>query len=57
MISKFGEIRQIISSLKVSKNYFSQVYGYEFGQERQCGQFGQNMSFLVKMFKIGSFWG
>ena len=31
-MSKFGEIGQIIFSLKVSKNYFSQVYGHKSGQ-------------------------
>ena len=31
--SKFGESGQNILSLKVSKNYFSQVYGQKFGQK------------------------
>ena len=31
--SKFGESGQIIFSLNVSKNYFSQVYGQKFGQK------------------------
>ena len=31
-MSKFGESGEIIFSLKVSKNYFSQVYGHIFGQ-------------------------
>ena len=31
--SKFGESGQQIFSLKVSKNYFSQVYGHIFGQK------------------------
>ena len=45
-------------SLRVSKNYFSQVYGKKFGQKcHQCGQFCQNRSFLGEMVEIGSFWG
>ena len=32
-ISKFGESGQIIFSVKVSKNYFSQVYVHKYGQE------------------------
>ena len=37
-------------SLKVSKNYFSQVYGHKFGQNcHKWGQFCQNRSFWVKM--------
>ena len=31
-MSKFWEICQIILLLKVSKNYFSQVYGHKFDQ-------------------------
>ena len=31
-MSKFGKIGQTIFSLKVSKNYFSQVYGHNFGK-------------------------
>ena len=56
-MSKFWEGGQIIFSLKVSKNYFSQVYGHDFG--KKCDywcQFDQNKSFLVKMVKIGAFW-
>ena len=57
-MSKFGVSGEIIFSLKVSKNYFSQVYGFNFGQKcHSWGQFCQNRSFLVKMLKIGSFWG
>ena len=56
-MSKFGEIGQIIFSHKVSKNYFIQVYGQKSGQKcHQWRKFGRNMSFLVKMVKIGSFW-
>ena len=52
------ESGQIFFSLNVSKNYFRQVYGHKFGQKcHYRGQFGQNWSFLVKMVKIGSFWG
>ena len=55
--SKIGEIGEIFS-IKVSKNYFCPVYGHKFGQKYpEWGQFGQNMSFLLKMVKIGSFWG
>ena len=54
---KFRVIDPIFFSLKVFKNYFSQVYGQKFGQKcHEWGQFGQNRSFLVKMVKIGSFW-
>ena len=57
-MSKFEEIGQIILSLKVSKNYFSQVYGEKFGEIcHYWGQFGESKSFLEKMVKIGSFWG
>ena len=56
-MSKFLEIGQINFSLKVSKNYFSQVYGQKFGQKcHYSRKFGQNMSYLVKMVNIGSFW-
>ena len=49
-MSKFGENGKIFSSVNVSKNYFSQVYGHKFGQKcHKWGQFGQNRSFLVKM--------
>ena len=41
-MSKFDESGQIIFSLKVSKNYFSQVYG------QKCG---------VNLVKIGYFLG
>ena len=33
-MSKFGKSCQIIFSIKHSKNYFSQVYGHNFGQKR-----------------------
>ena len=57
-MSKFGESGQKILSLKVSKNYFSQVYGQKFGQKcHYLRKFGQNRSFLVKMDKFGTFWG
>ena len=56
-MSKFWENGKIIFSLKVSKNYLSQVYGHIFGQKcHQWGEFCQNRSLLVKMVKIGSFW-
>ena len=56
-MSTFGESGEKSFSLKVSKNYFNQVYGHNFGQKcHYWGQFGQNMSFLVKMDKIESFW-
>ena len=32
-MSKFGEIGKKIFSLKVYKNYFSQVYGHNFGKK------------------------
>ena len=42
----------------IDKNDFSQVYGHKFGQKcHEWGKFGQNRSFLVKILKIGSFWG
>ena len=47
-MSKFGESGQIICSLNVSKNYFSPVFGHNFGQ---------NSSFLLKILKIGAFLG
>ena len=57
-MSKFEESGQIIFSLKVSENYFSQVYGHNFGQKCHLwGQFRQNRSFFVKMPKILTFWG
>ena len=57
-MSNFWESGPIILSLKVSKNYFSQIYGQKCAQKcHKWGQFGQNRSFLVKMVKIGSFWG
>ena len=45
-MSKFGESGQIMFSLKVSKNYFSQVYGHNFGQNVING---------VNLVKIGHF--
>ena len=57
-MSKIGESRKIIFSIKVSKNYFSQVYGQKLGQKCDLwGEFGQNRSFLLEMVKIWSFWG
>ena len=42
-MSKFGESGQITFSLKVSNNYFSEVYGHKFGQNSHwLGQFDQN---------------
>ena len=42
-MSKFWESGPIILSLKVSKNYFSQVYGQKCGQKcHWSGQFGPN---------------
>ena len=58
-MSKFGEIGQIIFSLKVSKNYIS-VRFMDIILDKNVingGQFGQNRSFFMKMFKIGTFWG
>ena len=56
-MSKFGENGQIIISLKVSKNYISQVNGYIFGQKcHQWGKFGQNKSFFVKISKFLTIW-
>ena len=56
-MSKFWESGQITFSLIVSKNYFSQVYGQKFGQKcHYLRKFGQNMSFLVKLIKFGTFW-
>ena len=53
-MSKFGEISQKIISIKVSKK----VYGQKSGQKcNYWRKFGQNRSLLLKMFKIGSFWG
>ena len=53
-MSKFGESGKIIFSLKVSKNYFCQVYGTKFGQKcYDLRKFGQNKSFLVEN---GQFW-
>ena len=46
-ILKFGESGEIIWSLKVSKNYFSQVFG------QICGQ---NVINEVNLVKIGHFW-
>ena len=46
-MSKFWESGPIILSLKVSKNYFSQVYG------QQCGK---NIINGVNLVKIGHFW-
>ena len=47
---KFRESGQIFFSLKVFKNYFSQVFGNKFSQKcHKWGQFGQNRSFWVKM--------
>ena len=44
----------IIVSLKVPKNYFSQVYGQKCRQKCNLWtQSSQNRSFLVKMEKIG----
>ena len=45
-MSKFGESDQIIFSLKVSKNYFSQVSGHKFGKNVING---------VNLIKIGHF--
>ena len=45
--SKFWEIGTIILSLKVSKNYFSQVYG------QKCGK---NFINGVNLVKISHFW-
>ena len=56
-MSKIEESGKKIFSLKVSKNYISQVNGHIFGQKcHQWGQFGQNRSFSVKMAKIASLW-
>ena len=53
---KFGERGQIIFSLKVYKNDFSQVYREKFGKKMSLiGQVGQNRSFFVNMVQIGSF--
>ena len=53
-----GQKKPKKQSLKVYKNYFIQVYGHKFGEKwHYWGQFCQNMSFLVKIAKIGSFWG
>ena len=46
-MSKFGESGKIIFSLKVSKNYFNQVYGHNLGQNVING---------VNLVKIGHFW-
>ena len=52
-MSKFWESGPIIFSLKVSKNYSSQVYGQKFGQKcHYLRKFGQNRSFLVKNDQI-----
>ena len=49
---------KIIFSLKVSKNYFSQVYGHKPGQKcHQWRKFGQNRPFWVKLSKFGHFGG
>ena len=57
-MSKFWESGPINFSLKVTKNYFSQVYGQKFGQKcHYLRKFVQNRSFLVKMDKFGTFWG
>ena len=45
-----GKVVKKIFTVKVSKNYFSQVYGHKFVQNsHKRGKFGQNRSFLVKM--------
>ena len=67
-ISKFGESDQIIFSVKVSKNFFSQIYGQNFGKKRSL-KVSKIISVrlmnrnLVKMVingvnvvKIGHFW-
>ena len=46
-MSKFWEIGPIILSLKVSKNYFSQVYGQKWGKNVING---------VNLVKTGHFW-
>ena len=46
-MSKFGESGQIIFSLKVSKNYFSQFYGQKLGKNVIDG---------VNLVKIVHFW-
>ena len=57
-MSKFGENCQIIFSLKVSKNYYSQVYWDKLGHKcHWWGPFAQNRSLLVEMVKIWLFWG
>ena len=49
-MGKFWESGPIIVFVKVSKNYFSQVYGHKFGQNViNGGQFDQNRSFWMKM--------
>ena len=47
-MSKFGESGEIILSLKVSKNYFDQVYGQKFGKNVING---------ANLDKIGHFCG
>ena len=57
-MSKFWESGQINFSLKVFKNYFSQVYGQKFGQKcHYLRKFGKNRSFLLKIIKFVTFWG
>ena len=46
-MSKYGEIGQLNFSLKVSKNYFGQVYGLNFGKNVING---------VNFVKISHFW-
>ena len=57
-MSKFEESGKIILSLKVSKHYVSQVYGQISGQHVIIGvNLFKIGHFLVKMVKIGSFFG
>ena len=57
-MEKFGEIGQLIFSLKFQKIILVLVYGHLFCQNViNGGQFGQNRSLVVKMVKFGLFWG
>ena len=52
-MSNFGVGGQIIFPLNVSKNYFSPVYGRNFGQNCQMSKFVENRQiiFSLKVFK------
>ena len=55
-MQKFEEISEIICSLKVSKNYFSEVFGHKFGQKCQnFGHFHKKLPILTKLTPLMTF--